>query len=70
VLFRVTNTHHGIGHLYPGSKTPEVIQVHYAVRGKQIQAHPELLQKSVTARVSSGNMQPKTLSKTIGELLD
>jgi hypothetical protein len=70
VLYRVANTHRRIEHLYPGDKSPnDLISFHYVVPGKTKREYPEQLQEKVIATVFTGNMQPKTTTKTIAELL-
>jgi hypothetical protein len=69
-LYRVPNTHRRIEHFYPGEKAPEdLIAFHYAVRGSTKRDHPTELQKQVIATVYSGDMKPRTTTKTIAELL-
>jgi hypothetical protein len=71
VLFQVNNKDlaQRVEHLYPSTKTPDILTFHYAIRGNVKREKPALLQERVTATVYSGNMKPKATSKPIAELM-
>jgi hypothetical protein len=68
-VFEGSNKNQRLGSLYPGTESSPIVTFYCAIRSKTIRENPEHLQQKVKAVVSSGNMKPKILSKTIAELL-
>jgi hypothetical protein len=69
--FEITNDDEALGmkYLYPGTRTPPLITINYAVRD-QVRTNPEDLAKTLIATVYSGSMKPKQTVMTIAKLME